>query len=59
MVSMSNHNDIGALGRGGLSLTWSFLPMEGMEHLSLTEDGLDDDPVLSYSSAQLCHHKVA
>jgi hypothetical protein len=46
-------------GGGGLSLTWSFLPMEGMEHLSLTEDGLDDDPVLSYSSAQLCHHKVA
>jgi hypothetical protein len=33
--------------------------MEGMECLSLTEDDLDDDPVLSYTSAQLCHHEAA
>jgi hypothetical protein len=33
--------------------------MEGMEHLSLIEDGLVDDPVLSYSLAQLHHHEVA
>jgi hypothetical protein len=33
--------------------------MEGMECLSLTEDGLDDDPVFSYTLSQLCHHEVA
>jgi hypothetical protein len=33
--------------------------MEGMEHLLLTKDGLGDDPVLSYSLTQLCHHEVA
>jgi hypothetical protein len=33
--------------------------MEGMEQLSLTTNGLDDDPVLSYSLAQLQHHEVA
>jgi hypothetical protein len=32
--------------------------MEGIEHLSLTNDGLDDDPMLSYTSAQLRHHKA-
>jgi hypothetical protein len=33
--------------------------MERMEHLSLTDDGLDDDPMLSYSLAPLCHHEAA
>jgi hypothetical protein len=33
--------------------------MEGMECLSLTEDDLDDDPVLSYTSTQLYHHEAA
>jgi hypothetical protein len=33
--------------------------MEGMEHLSLTKDGLDDDPMFSYTQAQLYHHEVA
>jgi hypothetical protein len=32
--------------------------MKGMEHLSLTVDGLDDDPVLFYTSTQL-HHEAA
>jgi hypothetical protein len=29
------------------------------EHLSLTDDGLDDDPVLSYTLEQLRHHEAA
>jgi hypothetical protein len=33
--------------------------MEGMECLSLTEDDLDDDPMLSYTSPQLHHHETA
>jgi hypothetical protein len=33
--------------------------MDGMECLSLTEDGLDNDPVLSYTPAQLHHHEAA
>jgi hypothetical protein len=33
--------------------------MEGMEHLSLTDGGLDDDPMLSYTPAQLCRHEAA
>jgi hypothetical protein len=37
-----------------LSLPWSFLPMEGMEHLSLP-----DVPVLSYTPAQLRYHEAA
>jgi hypothetical protein len=32
--------------------------MEGMERLSLTEDNLNDDPVLSYTLAQLRHDEV-
>jgi hypothetical protein len=32
--------------------------MEGIECLSLSEDGLDINPVLSYISAQLHHHEV-
>jgi hypothetical protein len=32
--------------------------MEGIEHLSLGEDGLDIDLVLSYTPAQLSHHEV-
>jgi hypothetical protein len=32
--------------------------MEVIEHLSLTCDGLDDDPVLSYMPKQLYHHVV-
>jgi hypothetical protein len=34
--------------RGFLSLFWSFHPMEEIERLSLTENGLDVDLVLSY-----------
>jgi hypothetical protein len=37
---------------------WPFLPMEGMEHLSLSEDGLDNNPMLSYTSDQLRHHEA-
>jgi hypothetical protein len=48
-----------ARNRGFLRVFWLFLPMEGMEHLSLTKDGLDDDPMFSYTQAQLCHHEVA
>jgi hypothetical protein len=33
--------------------------MEGMEHLLLNDDGLDDDPVLSYTLAQFYHHEAA
>jgi hypothetical protein len=33
--------------------------MERIERLSLTDNGLDDDPVLSYTLEQLRHHKVA
>jgi hypothetical protein len=32
--------------------------MERMECLPLTEDDLDDDPVLSYKPAQLCNHEA-
>jgi hypothetical protein len=34
---------------GFLSLFWSFHPMEEIERLSLTENGLDVDLVLSYT----------
>jgi hypothetical protein len=33
--------------------------MEGFECLSLTDDGLDDNPVLSYMLEQLQHHEAA
>jgi hypothetical protein len=33
--------------------------MEGIELLLLTNDDLNDDPVLSNMSEQLRHHKVA
>jgi hypothetical protein len=32
--------------------------MDGMEQLSLTDNGLDDELVLSYMQAQLRHHEV-
>jgi hypothetical protein len=32
--------------------------MEGIECLSLADDGLDDDPMLSYTPTQLRHHEV-
>jgi hypothetical protein len=47
------------LGREIHEFFWSFLPMEGMEHLSLTEDSLDVDPVYSYTLDQLYHHEAA
>jgi hypothetical protein len=60
MVLVSDHNDISTPCKGDFfSLPWSFLPMEGMKQLSLTNNGLDNNPVLSYSLAQLCHHKVS
>jgi hypothetical protein len=40
------------------SLPWLFLPMEGIECLSLTDDGFNVDPVLSYMPEQLYHHEV-
>jgi hypothetical protein len=36
-----------------------FLPIEGIKRLSLIDDGLDVDLVLSYTSEQLCHHEAA
>jgi hypothetical protein len=32
--------------------------MEGIERLSLTDDILDDDPVLTYTPEQLHHHEA-
>jgi hypothetical protein len=39
-----NHNDIDAHEGGGGCLPWLFLPMEGIECLSFTDDVLDNDP---------------
>jgi hypothetical protein len=36
-----------------------FLPIEGFECLSLTDDGFGNDPGLSYTSEQLRHHEAA
>jgi hypothetical protein len=36
-----------------------FLLMEGFEHLTLTDDALIKDPVMSYTPEKLCHHVVA
>jgi hypothetical protein len=33
--------------------------MEGFERLSLADDGLIKDPMLSYASEQLRHHEAA
>jgi hypothetical protein len=33
--------------------------MEGLECLSLTDDGLNEDPALPYTPQQLCHHVAA
>jgi hypothetical protein len=44
---------------GGISECFLVVPlMEGMEHLSLTEESLDGNPVLHYMPTQLHHHEV-
>jgi hypothetical protein len=50
-VLVLNHNDIGMPGTGDFlkSVPWLFLTMEGLKCLSLTDDGLIEDPALSYT----------
>jgi hypothetical protein len=44
---------------GIFSFLWSFLSMEGMEHLSLTKDGLIIDLMSPYTLDQLRQHEVS
>jgi hypothetical protein len=59
-VPVSNHNDFGAPGGWIFEVfpRYSF-PWNRMEHLSLADDGLDNDPVFSYTPTQLSHYEVA